>query len=190
MTASLPTPPVRVGRGGDRRPSGPGAALCSVVERRSMVVRRRPGPQPAAQAAPRPRRGARAAAEGFFAFAWSQAKRDFGFEPRPAVEVHPRLRANLDALDARLRLSGYSPFVRCVVVGLGVAASYAIFCIFFCTREIQNLVYLLWLGGLLHQVVNRPRGVPVQWTRLLVAAAIPAINLFGQWHERIRNGGG
>ena len=116
------------------------------------------------------------------AHVWKFSKGVFGIEER-----RPDL---LDALDARLRLSGYSPFVRCVVVGLGVAASYAIFCIFFCTREIQNLVYLLWLGGLLHQVVNRPRGVPVQWTRLLVAAAIPAINLFGQWHERIRNGGG
>ena len=43
--------------------------------RRSMVERRRPGPQPAAQAAPRPRRGAREAAErGFARFAWNQAK--------------------------------------------------------------------------------------------------------------------
>ena len=89
-----------------------------------------------------------------------------------------------EALDARLRLQGYHPGIRCVVVGLGFAASYAIFCIFFCTREIQNLVYLLWLGGVLHQVVNRPRGVPVQWTRLLVTAAIPAINLFGQMVAR------
>ena len=120
--------------------------------------------------------------ERFFARVWSDVKRDFGFAQR-----QPDF---LDALDARLRLQGYHPGIRCLVVGLGLAASYAIFCIFFCTREIQNLVYLLWLGGLLHQVVNRPRGVPVQWTRLLVAAAIPAINLFGQWHERIRNGGG
>ena len=109
---------------------------------------------------------------------WSDVKRDFGFAPR-----QPDF---LDALDARLRLQGYHPVIRCVVVGLGLAASYVIFYIFFVTIEIQNLVYLLWLGGLLHQVVNRPRGVPVQWTRLLVAAAIPAINLFGQWHERIR----
>jgi hypothetical protein len=120
----------------------------------------------------------------------SQFRRGLAHHVRGIFGIEERRPDLLDALDARLRLSGYSPFVRCVVVGLGVAASYAIFCIFFCTREIQNLVYLLWLGGLLHQVVNRPRGVPVQWTRLLVAAAIPAINLFGQWHERIRNGGG
>ena len=86
----------------------------------------------------------------------------------------------LDALDARLRLQGYSPFVRCIAVGLGIAASIAIVFLFLGTREIQNLVYLLWLGGVLHQVVNRPRGVPVQWTRFLVSAAIPAINLLGQ----------
>ena len=86
----------------------------------------------------------------------------------------------LDALDARLRLQGYHPGIRCIAVGLGLAASIAIFFLFLGTREIQNLVYLLWLGGVLHQVVNRPRGVPVQWTRLLVAAAIPAINLLGQ----------
>ena len=120
--------------------------------------------------------------ERFFARVWGDVKRDFGFAQR-----QPDF---LDALDARLRLQGYHPGIRCVVVGLGLAASYAIFYIFFVTIEVQNLVYLLWLGGLLHQVVNRPRGVPVQWTRLLVAAAIPAINLFGQWHERIRNGGG
>ena len=120
--------------------------------------------------------------ERFFARVWSHTKGVFGIEER-----RPDL---LDALDARLRLQGYHPLSRCVVVGLGLAASYAIFYIFFVTREVQNLIYLLWLGGLLHQVVNRPRGVPVQWTRLLVAAAIPAINLFGQWHERIRNGGG
>ena len=138
------------------------AALCSQSRWQSMVDRR--------------------GVERFFARVWSDVKRDFGFAQR-----QPDF---LDALDARLRLQGYHPCIRCVVVGLGFAASYVIFCIFFVTREIQNLVYLLWLGGLLHQVVNRPRGVPVQWTRLLVAAAIPAINLFGQWHERIRNGGG
>ena len=106
------------------------------------------------------------------AHVWSQAKRDFGFGER-----QPDL---LDALDARLRLGGYGPFVRCIVVGLGLAASYVIFFLFLGTIEIQNLVNLLWLGGVLHQFVNRPRGVPVQWTRLLVVAAIPAINLFGQ----------
>ena len=121
--------------------------------------------------------------ERFFARVWSDVKRDFGFAQR-----QPDF---LDALDARLRLQGYHPLLsRCVVVGLGFAASYVFIYFFLGTIEIQNLVYLLWLGGLLHQVVNRPRGVPVQWTRLLVAAAIPAINLFGQWHERIRNGGG
>ena len=41
--------------------------------------------------------------------------------------------------------------------------SYVIFYIFFGTIEGQNLVYLLLLGGLLHQFVNRPRGVPVHW---------------------------
>ena len=110
--------------------------------------------------------------ERFFARVWSDVKRDFGFAQR-----QPDF---LDALDARLRLQGYHPVVRCVVLGLGLAASYAIFCIFFVTIEIQNLVYLLWLGGGLHQVVNRPRGVPVQWTRFIVTAAIPAINLVGQ----------
>ena len=116
--------------------------------------------------------------ERFFARVWSDVKRDFGFAQR-----QPDF---LDALDARLRLQGDHPGI--IVIRL--AASYVVFYIWFVTIEVQNLVYLLWLGGLLHQVVNRPRGVPVQWTRLLVAAAIPAINLFGQWHERIRNGGG
>ena len=110
--------------------------------------------------------------ERFFARVWSDVKRDFGFAQR-----QPDF---LDALDARLRLQGYHPGIRCLVVGLGVAASYAIFFLFLGTREIQNLVYLLWLGGLLDQVVNRPRGVPVQWTRFIVTAAIPAINLVGQ----------
>ena len=114
-----------------------------------------------------------------FARVWSDVKRDFGFAQR-----QPDF---LDALDARLRLQGYHPLSRCVVVGLGFAASYVIFYIFFVTREIQNLVYLLWLGGLLHQVVNRPRGVPVQWTRFLVAAAIPAINLFASWVENVKD---
>jgi len=114
----------------------------------------------------------RRGAERFFARVWSDAKRDFGFAQR-----QPDF---LDALDARLRLQGYHPGIRCVVVGLGLAASYAIFLLFFCTIEIQNLVYLLWLGGVLHQFVNRPRGVPVQWTRFIVTAAIPAINLVGQ----------
>ena len=120
--------------------------------------------------------------ERFFARVWSDAKRDFGLAQR-----RPDL---LDALDARLRLQGYGPVIRCIAVGLGLAASIGIFFLFLGTVEIQNLVYLLWLGGVLHQVVNRPRGVPVQWTRFIVTAAIPAINLFGQWHERIRNGGG
>ena len=106
------------------------------------------------------------------AHVWSHTKRVYGLEER-----RPDL---LDALDARLRLQGYHPGIRCVVVGLGLAASYAIFLLFFCTIEIQNLVYLLWLGGVLHQFVNRPRGVPVQWTRFIVTAAIPAINLVGQ----------
>ena len=101
---------------------------------------------------------------------WSQAKRDFGFVRQPD---------SLDALDARLRLQGYSPFVRCSVVGLGLAASYVIFYIFFGTIEGQNLANLLLLGGVLHKFANRrARGVPVQWPVFLVAAAVPAINLF------------
>ena len=155
-----------------------------------MVVRRRPGPQPAAQAAPRPRRGARAAAEGFFAFAWSQAKRDFGFEPRPAVEVHPRLRANLDALDARLRLRGYRPFVRCIVVGLVLFIVSAFALAICCTTEGRNLANLLLLGGVLHKLVNRPRGAEVHWPSFLRAAAVPALFLvlsrLSSLEERLR----
>ena len=143
-----------------------------------MVERRRPGPQPAAQAAPRPRRGAREAAErGFARFAWSQAKRDFGFEPRPAVEVHPRLRAFLDALDARLRLRGYRPFVRCTVVGLVLLLVSAITLTVCCTTEGRNLANLLLLGGVLHKLVNRPRGAEVHWPSFLRAAAVPALFL-------------
>ncbi len=114
--------------------------------------------------------------ERFFARVWSHTKGVYGFAQRQPDA--------LDALDARLRLQGYSPVIRCIAVGLGLAASYAIFFLFLGTIEIQNLVYLLWLGGVLHQVVNRPRGVPAQWTRLLVTAAIPAINLLGQMVAR------
>ena len=116
--------------------------------------------------------------ERFFARVWSHTKRVYGFEER-----RPDL---LDARDARLRLQGEHPGI--IVIRL--AASYVFVYIFFGTIEGQNLANLLLLGGVLHRLSNRPRGVPVQWTRLLVAAAIPAINLFGQWHERIRNGGG
>ena len=77
--------------------------------------------------------------ERFFARVWSHTKRVYGFEER-----RPDL---LDALDARLRLQGYHPGIRCIVVGLGLAASYVLFFLFLGTREIQNLVYLLWLGG-------------------------------------------
>ena len=155
-----------------------------------MVVRRRPGPQPAAQVAPQPRHGAREAAGGFFAFAWSQAKRDFGFERRPAVEVHPRLRAFLDALDARLRLRGYRPFIRCTVVGLVLLLASAITLTVCCTTEGRNLANLLLLGGVLHKLVNRPHGVPVQWTSFLRAAAVPAFFLvlssLSSLEERVR----
>ena len=144
-----------------------------------MVVRRRPGPQPAAQAAPRPRRGAGEAAErGFARFAWNQVKRDFGFEPRPAVEVHPRLRAFLDALDARLRLRGYHPFVRCTVVGLVLFIVTAVALAICCTTEGRNLANLLLLGGVLHKLVNRPRGAEVHWPSFIRAAALPALFLF------------
>ena len=144
-----------------------------------MVVRRRPGPQPAAQAAPQPRHGAREAAGGFFAFVWSQAKRDFGFEPRPAVEVRdPRLRAFLDALDARLRLRGYRPFVRCTVVGLVLLLVIAFTLTVCCTTEGRNLANLLLLGGVLHKLVNRPRGAEVHWPSFIRAAALSALFLF------------
>ena len=108
--------------------------------------------------------------ERFFARVWSQAKRDFGFARQPD---------SLDALNERLRLRGYGPVIRCIVVGLGLAASYVIFYIFFGTIEGQNLANLLLLGGVLHNFANRrARGVPVQWPVFLVAAAVPAINLF------------
>ena len=126
------------------------AALCSVDGQQSMVER-----------------------PSQFRRGLAHVKGIFGFEERRRPDL-------LDALDARLRLQGYHPGIRCIVVGLGLAASYVLFFLFLGTREIQNLVYLLWLGGVLHQVVNRPRGVPVQWTRFIVTAAIPAINLFGQ----------
>ena len=143
-----------------------------------MVERRRPGPQPAAQAAPQPRHGAREAAGGFFAFAWSQAKRDFGFERRPAVEVRdPRLRAFLDALDARLRLRGYHPCIRCIVVGLVLFIASAFTLAICCTTEGRNLANLLLLGGVLHKLVNRPRGAEVHWPSFLRAAAVPALFL-------------
>jgi hypothetical protein len=100
---------------------------------------------------------------------WSQAKRDFGFARQPD---------SLDALNERLRLRGYGPVIRCIVIGLCFAASYVIFCLF-CTVEGQNLANLLLLGGVLHKFANRrARGVPVQWPVFLVAAAVPAINLF------------
>ena len=109
--------------------------------------------------------------ERFFARVWSDVKRDFGFAQR-----QPDF---LDALDARLRLQGYHPGIRCVVVGLGFAAFYVIFCLFFCTVEGKNLANLLLLGGVLHQfVIRRQRGAPVLWASFLVAAGVPAINLF------------
>ena len=110
----------------------------------------------------------------------SQLRRGLAQHVRGIFGIEERRPDLLDALDARLRLQGYSPVIRCIAVGLGLAASIAIFFLFLGTIKIQNLVYLLWLGGVLHQVVNRPRGVPVQWTRFIVTAAIPAINLLGQ----------
>ena len=108
---------------------------------------------------------------------WEQAKRDFGF-----AERQPDL---LDALDARLRLQGH-PVTRCVVVGLGFAASYVFIYFFLGTIEGQNLANLLLLGGVLHKLANRPRGVPVLWSSFLAAAALPAFLLFSRskvWQE-------
>ena len=108
--------------------------------------------------------------ERFFARVWSDAKRDFGFGRQPD---------SLEVLNERLRRAGYRPFTRCVVVGLGFAAFYVIFCLFFCTVEGKNLANLLLLGGVLHQfVIRRQRGAPVLWASFLVAAGVPAINLF------------
>ena len=108
--------------------------------------------------------------ERFFARVWSQVKRDFGFGRQPD---------SLEVLNERLRRAGYRPFTRCVVVGLGFAAFYVIFCLFFCTVEGKNLANLLLLGGVLHQfVIRRQRGAPVLWASFLVAAGVPAINLF------------
>ena len=106
--------------------------------------------------------------ERFFARVWSQAKRDFGFVRQPD---------SLDRLNERLRLRGYGPVIRCIVVGLGLAASYVIFYIFFGTIEGQNLANLLLLGGVLHKLVNRPRGAEVHWPSFLRAAAVPALFL-------------
>ena len=127
------------------------AALCSQsVDGQSMVDRR--------------------GAEHFFARVWSQVKSDFGFGRQPD---------SLEVLNERLRRAGYRPFTRCVVVGLGFAAFYVIFCLFFCTVEGKNLANLLLLGGVLHQfVIRRQRGAPVLWASFLVAAGVPAIYLF------------
>ena len=112
----------------------------------------------------------RRGAERFFARVWSQVKRDFGFGRQPD---------SLEVLNERLRHAGYRPFTRCVVVGLGFAAFYVIFCLFFCTVEGKNLANLLLLGGVLHKfVIRRQRGAPVLWASFLVAAGVPAINLF------------
>ena len=103
--------------------------------------------------------------ERFFARVWSDAKRDFGFAQR-----RPDL---LDALDARLRLQGDHPGI--IVIRL--AASYVFVYIFFGTVEGQNLANLLLLGGVLHKLVNRPRGAEVHWPSFLRAAAVPALFL-------------
>ena len=106
------------------------------------------------------------------AHVWKIGKGVFGVEER-----RPDL---LDALDARLRLQGYRPFVRCIVVGLGLAASYVFIHFFLGTIEDQNLGNLLLLGGVLHKLANRPRGVPVHWESFLAAAALPAFLLFSR----------
>ena len=107
--------------------------------------------------------------ERFFARVWSDVKRDFGFAQR-----QPDF---LDALDARLRLRGYRPFVRCTVVGLVLLLVSAITLTVCCTTEGRNLANLLLLGGVLHKLVNRPRGAEVHWPSFLRAAAVPALFL-------------
>ena len=105
---------------------------------------------------------------------------------RGILGVEERRPDLLDALDARLRLQGYHPGIRCLVVGLGFAASYVIFYFCFGTIEGQNLMNLLLLGGVLHKLANRPRGVPVHWESFLAAAALPAFLLFSRskvWQE-------
>ena len=106
--------------------------------------------------------------ERFFARVWSDVKRDFGFAQR-----QPDF---LDALDARLRLQGDHPGI--IVIRL--AASYVFVYIFFGTIEGQNLANLLLLGGVLHKLANRPRGVPVHWESFLAAGALPAFLLFSR----------
>ncbi len=83
----------------------------------------------------------------------------------------------MDALDARLRLRGYRPFVRCIVVGLVLFIVSAITLTVCCTTEGRNLANLLLLGGVLHKLVNRPRGAEVHWPSFIRAAAVPAIFL-------------
>ena len=106
--------------------------------------------------------------ERFFARVWSDVKRDFGFAQR-----QPDF---LDALDARLRLQGDHPGI--IVIRL--AASYVFIYFFLGTVEGQNLANLLLLGGVLHKLANRPRGVPVHWESFLAAAALPAFLLFSR----------
>ena len=117
------------------------------------------------------------------------AKRDFGLNLFEPVRVQRRP-AFLDALDARLRLRGYHPFIRCIVIGLCFAAASAVVLTICCTTEGQNLANLLLLGGVLHKLVNRPRGAEVQWTSFLAAAAPPAIFLclssLSSFAERLR----
>ena len=102
------------------------------------------------------------------AHVWKFSKGVFGIEER-----RPDL---LDALDARLRLQGDHPGI--IVIRL--AASYVFVYIFFGTIEGQNLANLLLLGGVLHRLSNRPRGVPVHWESFLAAAALPAFLLFSR----------
>ena len=102
------------------------------------------------------------------AHVWKFSKGVFGIEER-----RPDL---LDALDARLRLQGDHPGI--IVIRL--AASYVFVYIFFGTIEGQNLANLLLLGGVLHKLANRPRGVPVHWESFLAAAALPAFLLFSR----------
>ena len=106
--------------------------------------------------------------ERFFARVWRHTKGVFGIEER-----RPDL---LDALDARLRLQGDHPGI--IVIRL--AASYVFVYIFFGTVEGQNLANLLLLGGVLHKLANRPRGVPVHWESFLAAGALPAFLLFSR----------
>ena len=107
----------------------------------------------------------------------SQFRRGLAHHVRGIFGVEERRPDLLDALDARLRLRGYHPFIRCTVVGLVLLLVTAFTLAICCTTEGRNLANLLLLGGVLHKLVNRPRGAEVHWPSFLRAAAVPALFL-------------